>query len=307
MTFDNAYAKMNTPELNQLRESVVFIFADGADPCLKTSLVKPIGTGFLVSLQSKSDPEKGFKFVVTNRHVLRNQDRVYIRLNNASQTEFVCGLVNVASNVFYPTDNSIDLAAIAITEIPGSKPVAFDTSYVLSVAAMRKAEVEEGTDIVSIGYLQPYAGLQKNMPVMHFGKISLLTDEKWFSEDGKNFQQGYIVEIYNVGGSSGSPIVLQPSQVRVNKEGVLQNRRMPPLLLGVIKGYPNSLASIAIVENKQITKLDTERVALVSSGVAVVEPADNLRKFLVEIAEELNKSGQSVSFHEPFSEIETAR
>lgn len=245
---------LKNPELQDIRNSVLFIFADNSNPCSLSSKVLPLGTGFVIGLRPTANPESIHKFVITNRHVLANRTRVILRFNNTLNNASICHRADLTTAMMTPKDKSIDLAAISIPDINGTSPTVLDYSYVLGVKELKQAEIVEGTEVVAMGYLQPYAGFTKNFPVMRFGKIALLTHERWWSADGSSREQGYIVEIYNVGGSSGSPVVLQPSQVRVNSNNQFQKRRIPPYLIGVIKGHPNSIAEIAEADQLGVKK-----------------------------------------------------
>lgn len=292
-----ALQQVKNPELQTVKNSIVFVLSGSP----VTDNAAPLGTGFIVGLRLKSNPETMYKFVITNAHVLAKQKVVTLRINNSSNTAAISYPTDLASSALFPSEKTVDLAAIAIPDIPDTNPTVFDYSYILGHDDLKKAEIEEGTDVVATGYLQPYAGIAKNFPVMRFGKIALLTDEHWFNTVFADKQQGYIVEIYNVGGSSGSPVVLQPSQVRVNSQNVFQQRRIPPYLVGVIKGHPNDLAELKEVVNLQLKPIP-DKYAVISAGVAVIEPAENLRKFLQEIAAILETKGQPVILTPVFSD-----
>lgn len=290
--------ELKSPELTNVRNSVVFIFDDAQNPCTNTKAM-PMGTGFIVGFRLKEDPARFFKFVVTNAHVLDGRKAIYVRLNNVSETGSVCERIDLTTSSFLPTDKSFDLAAFSLPDSPDTSPAVIDYSFMLGVQQLKKGEIDEGTEVVGMGFLNPYAGMSRNFPVMRFGKIALFTDEKWVDDGKRPVGQGYLVEIYNVGGSSGSPVVLQPSQVRINKDNVFQQRRISPYVIGVIKGHPNTLVEAFEVQGNQLVKSPGKYVA-VSSGVAIVEPGENLKVFMREIAALLESRGHHVIMNEAF-------
>lgn len=287
--------ELKNPELRQARESVVFVFDDGKD-LTKDS---PIGTGFFVGLPTKANNALIAKFIITNAHVVKNRKKVQIRINHQDGKSCVSHTIDISSSAIFPSDKSIDLVALSIPDVPDTNPVIFDYSYILGDEDLKKAEIEEGTEVVSMGFLSPYAGFAKNFPVMRFGKLALITDENWWPSDVSKPQKGYVVEIYNVGGSSGSPVVLQPSQVRVNRENVFQKRRIAPYVIGVIKGHPNTVAEHAAVKAGSLQKVP-DNYTLVSAGVAVIEPGESLKTLMKEVAEQLGKLGTPVDLRPAF-------
>ncbi|MDP3508999.1 MAG: serine protease [Candidatus Melainabacteria bacterium] len=287
-------------DLKKLRDAIVFIFEAGSDPCTEANQALPIGTGFMVSISTKADPSKAFKYVMTNAHILRGRDKVVVRYNDTAGNRSICQTYDVKAVGIFPTDSSVDLAAIPVGDVPNTFPVCFDHGFMLGTEQLKTAEIEEGTEVVALGYLEPYAGYAKNFPVMRFGKLALLSEERWWRASEGPLQKGYVTEIYNMEGASGSPVVLQPSQIRVNRNNVLENRRIDPFLIGVIKGYPNAYADIVDVDLERGTKKRLKSFAVVSSGVAVMEPAQSVREFLESLAKLLDSAGYPTVLTEPF-------
>jgi len=278
----------------------VFIFEEGSDPCIEANKALPIGTGFMVSISTKGDPSKGYKYVMTNAHILRGRNKVVIRYNDTAGNRSICQTYDVKAIGIFPTVSSVDLAAIPVGDVPNTFPVCFDHGFMLGTEQLKSAEIEEGTEVVALGYLEPYAGYARNFPVMRFGKLSLLSEERWWKASEGPLQKGYVAEIYNMEGASGSPVVLQPSQIRVNRNNVLEKRRIDPFLIGVIKGYPNAYADIVDLDLERGSKKRVKSFAVVSSGVAVMEPAQSVREFLESLAKILDAGGYPTELSEPF-------
>jgi hypothetical protein len=275
----------------------------------------PLGTAFVVGLTSKeAKPEawKGWKFLITAHHVIGNRPAVILRLNRADIAEFTCFPVALTkefkarnpkflhSDLYYSDHAEVDLVAISIPDIPHTDPVVFTYSMILDGKGMQTWQVEEGTEVFTVGYFYGYPGQKQNYPISKFGRVALITTETWYRINRRQFsikltdeqqrqfgqeagiqppqdvsvtpqfaEQGYIIELLNTPGLSGAPVMLKDPQFRVNDEGKFEFRRVPPLILGVIKGL-------------MLSPLGEQAVS--SSGVAVVEPGVHLRALLDKLA-----------------------
>jgi hypothetical protein len=189
----------------------------------------------------------------------------------------------------------IDLAAVLFTGIvpPDSNLAVFNYSMVLDRNKMKRWGIAEGTDVVTSGYQFNYPGIHRIYPVTRFGKISLISDEGWFWVGSLN-EQAYMIEIGTTYGASGSPVFLNPIQLRLTHAGDFDVSRSDINILGVVKGIPLAMAPIS--------GSDTI-VAEVSPGLAAIEPAENLKFFLREIAAKLQSKsiGLTVNLNSKFS------
>lgn len=301
-------------EADNIRNAVkssIFIYPANTQPCATANPEKPLipaGSGFVVGLAKKGGT-LGWKFLVTAEHVIGNKSSVILRMNQQDNQAFTCYPLTLITsgpkqNVFRSIRPEADITAISIPDIPNTYPVVFDYSLLLDEQRINDWEIREGTDVFTVGYLFGYAGIKQNFPVTKFGKIALLTDELWYRSprnititltkqqqeqvtkaSGKVLpdmqlapgilEKGYIVELQNVPGLSGAPVILQSLQLRITEKNLLQHRRFDPFVLGVIKGLlPSPVGG--------------------SQGVAVVEPAQHLRELLRSIADDLNAEGFEV-------------
>lgn len=288
-----AAEEVKNPDLKVIRDSVAFIFDDGLNRAAE-STEAPIGTSFMIGLESKKFPGQFYKFMVTNEHVLRGRSKIKFRFNNSTEPGFVFHDIDLRKQNIFRAPDFVDLVAVSVPDIPKTNPTLFDYSMILDKQKMTSFEVDEGTEIVSIGYLFPYAGLKQNYPVFRFGRLAILSDERWSCSERGPVEQAYIAEIHALGGSSGSPVILQPSQIKLNSNGVMQFRRIPPLIVGVLKGHPSAPAPIAdrIATGEYIKTPD--KFALVSPGLALLEPSENLRQLMLSIASYIRANGGDV-------------
>jgi hypothetical protein len=264
-----------------LRRTVVFIYEmpiDGQDT--PNPLSFPRGTAFglgfeIAGTREPANAKQGFNYLITNKHVLHNDygvyfEKVLIRANHLNGQECLyipmpLKFEGKGQNVFCHEDVQVDLAAIELPmKIPNFYPWALNHDMIIDEMDF-KQKVRVGTHVCSTGYLSGYPGVEKNHPVMRFGRIALLSEEFWYKTKRQSVsidvrEQAYVVEIGSVGGASGSPVLLD---VEHDREG-------QPLLLGVIKGSMDGQ--------------DRE-----PQGLVAVEPPHRL----LELSSELHKLTQS--------------
>jgi hypothetical protein len=107
--------------------------------------------------------------------------------------------------------------------------------------------------------------------------VAIITEEPWLPPDPKTgktaLEEGYVIEMQNVPGLSGAPVMLSSPQWSVDPpSGAIRARVIPPLLLGVVKDLLNSPAGG-------------------SQGVAVIETGDRVRELLRSIADAYKAAG----------------
>ena len=145
---------------------------------------------------------------------------------------------------------------------------------------MKDEGIGVGTQIFTVGYVYGYSGVRANYPVTKFGEISLLTDEKWFTNPESHMnEQGYVVQLPNAPGLSGAPVVTHGVEFDV---APFRFRQLSPFIVGVIK------ALLLAPGNKN---------QLIPQGLTVVEPASNLRDLIRQIASQLKAAGGDVDVH----------
>ena len=295
MCFCQPPAKALAHEEKYLRaaaQSAIFIYDPSATPCAPVSpgtALLPLGSGFVVGFTPKgAKPQPDgkisfYKFLVTAQHVVGDRDSIIVRLNRTDKPEFACFTLSLArqgndKNVYALAHRpQVDLIALRINDLPNTDPTVFDYSLILDDNLMKTYGVIEGTDVFAVGYLYGYSGKKQNFPVTKFGKIALLTDEEWYHSGApRNFdEKAYLVEMHNVPGLSGAPVMLQSPQFRIDKAGKFQFRKIAPFIIGVIKGLLKSPVGG-------------------TQGVAAIEPAAHLKELMKSIADEFRSAGVEV-------------
>ncbi|MCI0558854.1 MAG: hypothetical protein MN733_10190, partial [Nitrososphaera sp.] len=84
-----------------------------------------------------------------------------------------------------------------------------------------------------------------------------------------------------------------------DEQGQFQMRRVPPWLIGIIKGHPSITNSILEIDSSG-NYSETNLVTQTSAGVAAVEPGGSLRRLLEGITAVYMNSGVKINLQPPF-------
>jgi hypothetical protein len=288
-------ASSNQAKTNYLEtaaEGSIFIFDGSTKPCDEQppdNPLVPMGSGFVAgirdnSVQSKPGDWHGWKVLFTAGHVIHQISSIIVRINRATpNTGFVCFTIPLVHdgkqrNVFTLKDEeAADITGVLLPDVPGADPVVFAFPMLLDREDMAKADIKVGTNVFTVGYFFGYSGQKQNYPITKFGKISILTSERWyFNPDWKRFEEAYVVELQNTPGLSGAPVMTYGMEF---EPGTIRQRILPPFVIGIVKG----LETVPVKTGFGIV--------LISQGVATLEPASHLKELLSLIAEGLRKGG----------------
>ena len=144
-------------------------------------------------------------------------------------------------------------------------------------AKVLEAKIGTGDDMFFLGLFAPYFGQTKNYPIVRFGKVALLTDERvpWKERKDQPIKtlELYLAELQSWAGNSGSPVFFYLDPTR--DPGTIRIGPPALLLAGVMKGYfysdPTEIFSIESAQ-KQYSHGNI--------GIAAVTPAYKLFKLL---------------------------
>lgn len=274
---------MAAPIPPEVKSVVTFIFIEG-----KNKKLIPNGTGFFVGVKNPSYQKKYNVYMVTAKHVLYKPktteflDKVYIRINKREGGSEV-GLVPIKSegkdrNIFTHEDTAVDIAVIPL--LPDQEKFDFKflpDEMVTTKADYYKLKIREGSDVFFTGLFAPFTGTEKNYPVVRFGRVALVSDEKipW---DGR-LMDLYLIEAGSYGGNSGSPVFFYLGSDR--EPGGLVVGAPILKLAGVMQGTFLDAQEIKAVETKKVP------ISTSSMGIAAVVPSYKLQEIL--FGEELLK------------------
>jgi hypothetical protein len=289
----------------KIKQGLAFIYDGALEPCSDVPNLRgePSGTGFFIALRTLDDSGKPngvhMNFLITNEHVINSstlpngsvamvpKSSIIIRLNNKTGSSFTCAKILLnrdgpEKNVF-SVSPEVDLVAIFLGSLPIFDSTLFDYTLIAGNAKYGALEVGEGTPAYTVGYLLDQPGLHKNSPVFRFGRIALVSDERWLLSGRGILEQANLIEVNTTFGASGSPVFIDPLQTRASN-GQWQFRKNGPIILGVIKGAMHTRIPL---EAMGIPLRFTQAKAPI--GLATMEPGENLRLLMREVANEMSK------------------
>lgn len=269
--------------LKEIKKSVSFIFIKNNKGDLAAN-----GTGFFVGIKNEKNNERYNVYFVTAKHVLQNKDGEYLkdivlRLNKKDGGSQLIPVDLTKIKIFEHKDKDVDIAVFDC--LPDQK--VFDFKYIqdqliASNEIIEKNEISEGDDVFFAGLFTSYMGQKKNQPIIRFGKVSLMSDEKieWREKDKLvKLLDLYLLECQSFGGNSGSPVFFNLNPMR--KPGQLSLGGPVIFLAGVMTG--------SFLNGSEVQTTDTvaKMISLQNIGIAAVTPANKLHEVL--FSEELVK------------------
>lgn len=113
--------------------------------------------------------------------------------------------------IFIHDDKNVDIAVLHIR--PNESIIDFkfiNAEIITDKQLIADLGVDEGNEVFFTGLFSSYIGQQKNQPVIRFGKVALIPDEKieWKNETDNSLQLKdlYLIESFSFPGNSGSPV-----------------------------------------------------------------------------------------------------
>jgi len=143
--------------------------------------------------------------------------------------------------------------------------------------------VSEGEEVFFAGLLTQHFGAQRNYPVVRYGRIALIPEEKINTGEGPT--DCYLVECQSFPGNSGSPVFLWLSPTRTPGQIVAGGGGL--FLMGVMKGYFPQAHEVLVSEVGAQKLIWQENV-----GIPAVVPADKIKEtlFSTKLVEQRDKA-----------------
>lgn len=231
-------------------------------------------TGFFFGrfLQEITPDQKQYQvFLVTNKHVLRSNQVIKVRLNpegDQPAREFETTLTDSSGNQIWTghPDEDVDIAVIPINanalRQQGIRFAYFRSDENVLVRS-RAAElgVTEGDGIFVLGFPLGIVGEKRSFVVVRSGVIARVSD--CLAGHRKNF----LVDSTIFPGNSGGPVVLRPEAIAIQGTKAVTSA----YLLGVLASY--------IPYNDVAVSAQTQQIRVVfqeNSGLTIVFPADSI-------------------------------
>lgn len=271
-------ASSSVPAL--VKEVVTFLFLKG-----EKGAYLPLGTAFFVGIEEEQ-PHRGYGYLVTAKHVLQDPAKrffpsVFIRLNKKAGGAEIVEIPLRGSDappVYQHPDAEVDLAVIPM--LPNQDRYSFKfvpQEMLLPQERVKEVPLREGEEVFFAGLFWQFVGERRNYPMIRFGHVSLVTEERipWRGASGIEWLELFLIEAQSTAGTSGAPVFVHAGGGRSELR-----------LAGVIKGVfldPKALAGAG------------KPVPLVpeNMGVTAVVPAHKLHEVLYSPA--LQKARQTVS------------
>ena len=262
--------------IQQIKSCVSFIYL----PDSKGSL-RPNGTGFFIGVDD-TVRQRTYIYTITSRHVLWDTAsksfvrETWLRLNtksgDASFVRMSMTTKGVRRNVFTHADSTVDL--VAVLGIPDEDK--YDFNYIPSEIVrtsqdLKRLGLGEGTDIFFPALFVPHIGEHKNYPIVRFGKLALVSDERIMWDN--QLQRLFLIESISIGGHSGAPVFAWFEPL-VKPGTMLSHEEKRIRLIGVMKGFFELERPIGVRETRIIPIFASH------TGISAVVPVDLMQEIL---------------------------
>jgi hypothetical protein len=223
--------------LNQVKKCITFIFTQKY-----SELVDPVGTGFFVSTKSEFG---NAVYLVTAKHVLQTDSgeiygKILVRINTKSGLTENIELDLSQHPVLTHPDENVDLAATLLHPCEEYFDyLSITEDYFTNDTILVEKNIREGSRVFFAGLFSHFYGKQRNYPIVRFGNISLITNEKLELKNRGLIGSAhlYLVECQSLGGFSGSPVFFELDRITPAK--IFHS---PEIYLGgVMKGHYNDV------------------------------------------------------------------
>jgi len=238
----------------------------------------PLATGFLAGFLSGEKNEDGkdlfWVFLITNRHVFRNKNSVWLRFNKVEggSKKYELNLLNETGNEIWSThpNPNVDVAVIMLNAKKlGEDKVMFNwipEDLFAFRKQIKELKITQGDEIFVLGFPMGIAGEEKNYAILRGGIIARLDDE---IIDKTN---SFLIDAFVFPGNSGGPVILKPSMISI--QGTTPVNKA--YLLGVVNGYlPYEESAFSLRDLSKPRINFTE-----NSGLASVVPLDYVKEII---------------------------
>jgi S1-C subfamily serine protease len=237
-----------------------------------------IGTGFLYGLLEKQVDEKNksyFVFVVTNKHVLNGNDKIWIKFNSLSASTSQDFDVKLkASNgrevwIRHP-DDKVDLGSIFINaKFLKSQNMRFNyfrsDEHAFTIADLKTEGITEGDGVYVLGYPMGIVDRSWQSAICRLGCIARIRDVIAASRGD------FLIDAPVFPGNSGGPVVLKPDAIAIQGTKSVSKAN----LIGVVQSYV-PYQDVAISTQTQRPRISFEE----NSGLAAIIPVDRINELM---------------------------
>jgi hypothetical protein len=233
------------------------------------------------------DLKAGFViYLITAKHVLLSHhgdvySEVYLSLNARQGRAELFKLTIPPNFALTHLDKNVDIICIPCTPDAQKYDYLFLTdSYLSDKEVIRQKQIREGNHIFYAGLFNPYFGNEVVEPLVRFGRVSSLTNEKiGISKlnESPEFAQLYLFECQSLGGFSGSPVFFEIDRLSIKNQIHYGNPEI--YLAGVMKGHYYDFISSPVLELKDNILRE------LNLGISAVTPCYMLKEILYSPSE----------------------
>ncbi|MDE2031042.1 MAG: hypothetical protein KGI58_02145 [Patescibacteria group bacterium] len=250
---------------DEMKKCVAFL-------CIKNKegVITPGGTGFFISVASKTNSNRIYTYFVTARHniIAIGQKDFWLRINSKDGK-----LLELPGNSnvkwFYNPNHEQNPADVALMRFPifENKIDALAVPppmYEKTEELINSGELGIGNEVFITGLFTRLSGKQENLPIIRMGNIAMIPNEKVPTKDFGNMD-AYLIEARSIGGVSGSPVFFCKPQ-QTNK-GFIPGVEF--YLGGLIHGHWDTLEEN--IDSFLATE-DAKESKNINMGIAIVTP-----------------------------------
>jgi hypothetical protein len=243
--------------LATLREISEFLYQEQNEELV------PIGSGFSLVIVQK---ESTFWYLVTCKHIVKplldTGENIYARFNRSD--EMAVAAKPLQGNWHFHPDACVDLAVLQCPPGGGAlEVIAMDADSLLTPnrSLVTGYTLKEGDGVFFSGLFEFYTGDRRNIPILRFGRVAMLTNENLPGKFG--LARYHLLEIQAFPFNSGSPVFTMHPTVR----GVDHS------IVGVIAGFFPERQRARITETG-------EPVVFTHLGISSAVPAEAVAEIL---------------------------
>jgi len=231
-----------------------------------------IGSGFLFGkfIEIVDDKRSRYRtYLVTNKHVIKNQKKVFLRFNpksNEKSRDYAVDLVNTNDQIIWTghPDPNIDVAVLKLNanqlEKDGMKFNYFHSdTQIMTISQMNEGGITEGDFIYTLGFPMNLVDKDRKYVIVRSGIIARIRNLL----DG--FSNEFLIDSFVFPGNSGGPVIIKPEIQSIENTKPPQKAN----LIGMVQSY------ISYRDTAVSQQTNEPRIVFVeNAGLARVIPID---------------------------------
>ena len=233
-----------------------------------------IGTGFIVGRKETDNPTLSTHYIVTNKHVIKNQKYVYVRFNSLGGSlvkDYRIDLYDEDGKQLFTPHPHEKTDVIALQILPqtliNDKSIwgSFDLEdHALTLDKMKTTGVQEGSLVYALGFPMDLVDPIK-VPICRLGCISRVSDAFLL----KKKKPVFLVDAQTFPGNSGGPIISRPEYISIGGTPINTSAN----LIGILSAYIPYRETLYSGQTGNARMIQEE-----NSGLTVVHPVERIQE-----------------------------